>query len=155
MKTRFLSLDTSWVSFEHLKVLEWTSRPNIVVLQGLRNCWYACLTLTSNATSFDSDINIEQARVRGDSERLQQYMSLVRLVEVVNEGSAIDRDTTGASLHIHNRLRGFPLPKTPCSSLRIQLWLSWLLWERAAEIKQVDAIELDKVVWIRWHVCVA
>ena len=67
-------------------------------------------------------------------------------MEVLNERLSIDHDTSCASAHRDSGARVFSLTKAPRPARLIQLWLSFLLWQRPAEIEEIDAVELCEVI---------
>lgn len=69
-------------------------------------------------------------------------------MEVHVHGFTIDCYFTGAWFYVYDSSGTFALTRTPCTTMFIDLILTFLLREHASEVKQIDAIELNEIVGI-------
>jgi hypothetical protein len=82
----------------HLEVLEHGACLHIIALQSFRQSGDYCLTLASETTSMDPDVNIQETSVSGKCQRQEHSVSLRWVVEIVDDVLPIDGDHSLARL---------------------------------------------------------
>jgi len=147
LQTWFLSFHASWVVLQHLQILKRASCASVVILQSSSQSRHASFSLASVTTSSNSNVHIKHTSVARDSERLQDSVPVLRLVEVLNKWLSIYHDSPCAGSHVYNGLRGLALAESPGTTRGIKLWFTLFLGQSSSEIEEVDTVVLGEVVW--------
>lgn len=95
------------------------------------------------------DVDVQKASVTSHCQRLQNAVPLAWQVEVKMHGLSVNCNLATAWLDVNDRARVLAFTVAPCPRVFVDLVRPLLLRQHSAEVKQVNAVELGKVIRVQ------
>ena len=148
LETRLFTFGASGISLEQFEILERSSSVHIESLNRLRQSWSHSLALARKSATLHLDIHVNQTGVAGDNQGFQNSESLRRQMEILIHWLSIHGNSTRSRLYTNLSTRQFTLAKAISVSFSVNFRNTGLLGQLSSNIKQIDAVILEEVIWI-------